>query len=1039
MEKKNKKVLDNLKNLFKYFILIDSDFRIIYLSDTCKIDFEIADNSILDKNIKSKIQNNSNKDYMIFEKLEFYNKTVNLKVISPETFNLKAKNISYLIAFEDVTAKPIKNEEINNYFLNSLLELSKIKNQKLENLMQHTVEHITSFSESDCATIQISDELLSIKHKIYNSASLYLDKEVKDEFEKIFLQFDETETIISEHKINNNIYSYVYLPILFQERYKGFCGIVLSKNKFNEDLITKVLLYIKILVREFDFYRILSNLEKKEIQFSLLKKIYKIATWEKEINTEKYVFSKELVDLIGEKLENSKDGFDTFVETIYPEDRDGFINKFNMAISQKENMSIDHRIYFKDGSLQWIKQNLFIIDANDKQKLFVIMFVNTEQHNLFKKFLFEKEKNLELSKTIETNNLKISETSNVLKKSTNYCEKKIRTVLGLLDSDIDLRSLEVKGFFDKINLLISNLKFYINILDKEYEANPSDISIEHMFSEIAAILTPECSDNIQLVFEKDKKVPDLIHADYKLVKNIIETLTFNAIKNTSVGLVIVKANLKTIVEIDKLFEIEFTVQGTNLDYNSSFLSHASNFADSKTEKAERKLLHFIMEKIAVFSGGNLQLDYEMNKGYIYYYSNVFKKGLNNDKEDNVFSSNLQAVMIDASNKYLDIFSDYLQNFKIKLDVFANYQKAASVIKQLDDKEIGYDIIFFNAEDNKDDIQSFFDLFEGKLDIDSKVVISLNENLIAHSSYSNLIDININKPFTRLKLFQALSNSKKFQTLNNLNKTYEKIFEYKNVRILVVDDDEINLKLTAELLKSLNIEYDFARNGEEVIQLLGKLKEDYYDCILLDLQMPVLGGVETAQIIRNAFSWKKIIIIAMTARSDSKLFSDIIDSNINEVIHKPININSFHKLISKIIDEDKIIVKSQKIEDKNDLIDLEGFKILNIQDVLSRLANNEKLLLELLEEFYNQNLNFTKDFRDLLTLEKFDLAEEKIHNIKGTSGNLGLDLIYEASKNTEKVIKFEKNNILKVQESVDVLSEKVNISLEFIQNYIIENK
>ncbi|MBN2651322.1 MAG: response regulator [Spirochaetales bacterium] len=1043
IEINNKKTLTRLSYLFDYFLILNSDLCYVHASSRTLKDFKIDDECFLKKTLDPHLINrvDDKNDFFLIENVEINSKIVNLKFFRPDLFKLRGKGVAYLVVIEDVTEsqKLILDSEIDRYFLNSLLELSKLKKIKFDYLLQHAVEHITAFSHADFVSIEIKDKLTQNTFKSFNSTALHFQKDLKSEIDTLFSNIDVSDYLIVNRDQHDQPYSYVYIPINYQDRFEGFCGLVLFENSFDEELAIKILLYLKILIREFDFYRIEAVLEKNDMQFTLIKSICKVATWEKSLSSGNYIFSPEIDELVGLPITNSQAGFDTLLSTIHEEDRDLFLHKLNKTIEKEEDDRLEHRFVLADGMVQWVSQGFHIIETSNGKKLFAIILIITERHDLFEKLLLEKEKNVTILDQLREKNVLIEESSAFLEKATEYFDEKVKNIRSLIDSDIDMKNEDVNRFIDKIQSIILNLKDYFEIRDGEYILKISDVSIDQLFTEIAEVLSPECDESVQLSFEKDLKVPEMIQADYRLLKKILMTLTYNAVKNTSSGLVRVKANLKKFTQEDNSYEIEFSVQDTGVGLATSFSNIINNFADSKKENSEKKLSYLILEKLVHYTGGSLELDSLKDKGSIFYYSNSFKKSEKSCEDLMRFACFFQAVVIDMSNNYLDLISDYLYKFSIKTDSFTNYQKAGSVIKQLEENNIGYDMIFFNAGDPAADLNWFFEFLQANVpDFSSKIIVSLNLNSAKDSTIKEFIDLNLEKPFTQTRLFNSLSKLEKLDAIQKSKKYFEKSFEYQGVKILIVDDDEINQKLTAELLKSVNIQTDFAKNGEAAVELLGKLTEEYYDCILMDLQMPVLGGIETTHIIRNAYNWKKIPIIAMTARSDSGLYSDILNSGINEVINKPIDINIFHNFITRFVDEKKILITSHKIEADIIQPDASGLRVLNLSEALPRLANNKKLLIELLQAFYERNSNFLEEIRDLLTLSNFIKVEEKLHDLKGSSGNLGLDLLHEASKEMEKIIKFSSNDLLKIQFGVDNLSENFVKTFRYISEFLKEN-
>lgn len=124
-------------------------------------------------------------------------------------------------------------------------------------------------------------------------------------------------------------------------------------------------------------------------------------------------------------------------------------------------------------------------------------------------------------------------------------------------------------------------------------------------------------------------------------------------------------------------------------------------------------------------------------------------------------------------------------------------------------------------------------------------------------------------------------------------------ELNEAKILIVEDNEINMKITCEMLNGLGYEYKYAYDGKGALKLL---EEDNFDLILMDIQMPELNGYETTKIIREneIRSHKHIYIIAMTAYSLNGDRERCIDSGMDDYISKPFDINTLKNVILKFL-------------------------------------------------------------------------------------------------------------------------------------------
>jgi CheY-like chemotaxis protein len=118
------------------------------------------------------------------------------------------------------------------------------------------------------------------------------------------------------------------------------------------------------------------------------------------------------------------------------------------------------------------------------------------------------------------------------------------------------------------------------------------------------------------------------------------------------------------------------------------------------------------------------------------------------------------------------------------------------------------------------------------------------------------------------------------------------------RILIVDDIFINRVLLKEIIKKFSKFCFEAQNGKEAIEILHR--EDL-DVILMDIEMPVMNGVETTKYIREKFSYpkKSIPIIALTAYNPDVFFTDYNDVGFNQLITKPYSIEGLKKTIDEL--------------------------------------------------------------------------------------------------------------------------------------------
>ncbi len=228
------------------------------------------------------------------------------------------------------------------------------------------------------------------------------------------------------------------------------------------------------------------------------------------------------------------------------------------------------------------------------------------------------------------------------------------------------------------------------------------------------------------------------------------------------------------------------------------------------------------------------------------------------------------------------------------------------------------------------------------------------------------------------------------------KTLSRITTTEEVKVLLVEDNPINQQLAKKILESKGIIVMVANDGKEAVAMVSTAD---FDAILMDIQMPEMDGYEAARLIRQKYSI--LPIIAMTANVMTGDKEKCLQSSMNDYLPKPIDIKQLFNILAKWIPNIHIELPNLKPESAKLSNNLPG---INIRDGLERLEHNHHLYIKLLQDFY-------KKYHDVATTVTSLLAEEKIadviyiiHSIRGVSGNLSIEKLYEISTILESTLK-----------------------------------
>ncbi len=116
-----------------------------------------------------------------------------------------------------------------------------------------------------------------------------------------------------------------------------------------------------------------------------------------------------------------------------------------------------------------------------------------------------------------------------------------------------------------------------------------------------------------------------------------------------------------------------------------------------------------------------------------------------------------------------------------------------------------------------------------------------------------------------------------------------------MRILVVDDIFTNRLLLSEILEDIGCDFFLARNGREAVD---ELAQNHFDVVLMDIEMPVMNGVEATRYVRDQMPERKrhIPIIALTAHNPSMFFDNYSDAGFSNLLTKPYSVAKIKQLL-----------------------------------------------------------------------------------------------------------------------------------------------
>jgi CheY-like chemotaxis protein len=213
-----------------------------------------------------------------------------------------------------------------------------------------------------------------------------------------------------------------------------------------------------------------------------------------------------------------------------------------------------------------------------------------------------------------------------------------------------------------------------------------------------------------------------------------------------------------------------------------------------------------------------------------------------------------------------------------------------------------------------------------------------------------------------------------------------------VRILVVDDNDINQQIAKELFESAGATVSIAHNGAEAVKVLTENSgPPSFDVVFMDMQMPEMDGITATKLLRRDPRLRNLPIIAMTAHALVEDRQHCLDEGMNDHVSKPIDPDALFSTLSRWVkprptQEKGIAAIDAGSSDAVTPMDIAG---INVASGLRRVAGNEHLYRDLLMRFVLKQAKASEDLSAALANGNNKEAERIVHTIKGVAGNLGI--------------------------------------------------
>jgi CheY-like chemotaxis protein len=230
---------------------------------------------------------------------------------------------------------------------------------------------------------------------------------------------------------------------------------------------------------------------------------------------------------------------------------------------------------------------------------------------------------------------------------------------------------------------------------------------------------------------------------------------------------------------------------------------------------------------------------------------------------------------------------------------------------------------------------------------------------------------------------------------------------RGIRVLLVEDNEVNQQVATELLESAGATVRIANHGGEAVKILTEGNgPPPFDVVLMDLQMPEVDGYTATKILRADPRLRGLPIIAMTAHAMVEERQRCFEAGMDDHVSKPIDPDALFVTLGRWAKPREVRGAGSRATPMRgaDEVILPTIEGIDVADGLRRVAGNKRLYRELLAQFAEKQSDASAQLSAALESGDRERAERIAHTVKGVAGNIGISQLCSAAERLERAIR-----------------------------------
>ncbi|MDD5215558.1 MAG: ATP-binding protein [Methylococcales bacterium] len=617
----------------------------------------------------------------------------------------------------------------------------------------------------------------------------------------------------------------------------------------------------------------------------------------------------------------------------------------------------------------------------------------------------------------------------------------------LLDTPLDAEQLEfttiIKNSSNALLGIINDILDFSKIEAGQFELENIGFSFNDVIDGSNDVIAPRAHEkSLSLISYVDPKIPEHLLGDPMRLRQIVLNFLSNAIKFTDEGTVLIRAILKQRVGKKCWVRIEITDNGIGISEEAQQrLFQPFSQADSSTTRkyGGTGLGLSICKRLIELMHGRIGVESELGHGSTFWMEVPFKLA-NNVDEQAITRNKLKnklVLVLGYNEGHHEIYVSYLNEWGVDIHSCDNILETHALLEQVKDNEKSYDAILL-AGLVFDELLNVVQLLRAEKAFAQVPIIVCQpsrESEVRHKLLNAGATQILITPVKQSTLFDSLIETFYHETHTHVaTKTILTHFAAnagEKHRVLLVEDNAVNQRIAVRLLEKMGLDVDIANNGQEAFDVLTTNHD--YALVLMDCQMPIMDGFVATRLIRHHelnHNFIPVPIVAMTANAMQGDRERCLDAGMDDYISKPIEIGKLQQTLKKWLLDTYDSVDEVQTNDTEIAAIQNTSPAIDINRMLNLFDGDKEIIDELFDVFY-ESIDPLKEKLTNAVKTKSETITEIIHNIKGSSANIGAEVLRELCEKAERVVATK--NWTEIEEFAIQIEQELNRVKVFIEN------